>query len=183
MDQMMQVYYIGPKPEKRDNVNATPGARGRIWRGFGKALPMPTTEALALLNYPDVWCSESAFTAHQEREGELQARRDVEAARVAARDAEIAAEQQKAALAAQEAAQRGKTQAQDDGSDEIDRDTLLRATIMAMSPDSDADYTKTKPRKPRVDRITEIAGTAFSADEITKAFQELVAAGSIKVSA
>jgi hypothetical protein len=183
MEQMMKVHYIGPKPEKRDNVNPTPSARGRIWRGFGDALPVPTTEALALLNYPDVWCSEAAFSAHQERAGELQARAEQEAARVKAREDAIAEEQRKAAIAAHEAELRGKTDAQDDGSDEIDRDTLLRATIMGMNPESEADYTKTKPRKPRVDRITEIAGTAFSADEITRAFQELIAAGSIKVPA
>lgn len=181
MDQMVKIFYIGPKPEKRDNVNPTLGARGRIWRGFGSSLPVNATEALALLNYPDVWCTEEGFAAHADRAEVLQSERDAEAARIKARDEAIAEEQRKAAANAADAESRSKTDAQDDGRDEVDRETLLRATIMAMSPDSDADFTKTKPRKPRVDRITEISGTAFSADEITRAFQELIAAGSIKV--
>lgn len=183
MSQLLKVFYIGRKPEKRDTVNPTPGARGRIWKGFGSSLMVPQDEAAVLMNYEDVWCSEEAFPAFDDRREAEQAVADLAAARIATRERETAEEQRLAAELSRLQSEGGGTAAQDDGSDEMDRDTLLRSAILALDPANENDYTKTKPQKPRVDRITEITSASFSAAEITQAFQELVAAGQIKLPA
>lgn len=182
MSQLLKIFYIGRKPEKRDTVNPTPGARGRIWKGFGSTLMVPQDEAAVLLNYEDVWCSEEAFPDFEARRDAEQAVADLAAARIANREREIA-EEQRLASELSRAQLEGKSDAQDDGSEEMDRDTLLRSAILALDPTNESDYTKTRPQKPRVDRITEITSASFSAAEITQAFQELVAAGQIKLPA
>lgn len=183
MNELVKVFYIGLKPERIDTVNRSNGARGRIWRGFGTSLPVPADEAAVLCNYRDVWCTEADFEAAQERKEAFDAAVLDRQLREQERAAAIAIEQAKAAEDARKAQESGKTDAQDDGSSDVDRDTLLRSAILSLDPASEKDYTKTKPRKPRADRITEIASTSFSADEIGIAFQELVASGLIKVPA
>lgn len=181
MNQLLKIFYIGRKPEKRDTVNPTPGARGRIWKGFGASLMVPQDEAAVLTTYEDVWCSEDAFPEFElQRENEAAAAA-LSAARIKAREEATAEEMRLLSKASEELD--GKTQAQDDGSDEMDRDTLLRSAILLLDPSNEDDYTKTKPQKPRVDRITEITSASFSAAEITVAFQELIASGSIKLPA
>lgn len=181
MTQLIKIFYIGHKPEKRDNVNRTNGARGRIWRGFGTSLDVPSDEASVLLNYEDVWCDEDAYPAHADRHAAAVAGQQAEAKRIADRDAEIRLEQERAAALAGSSSSDGKTEAQDNNSEEVDRDVLLRSAILMLDPTSEKDYTKTKPQKPRVDRIIEITSASFSAGEITVAFQELVASGQIKL--
>lgn len=180
MTQLIKVFYVGPKPEKRDNVNRTNGARGRIWRGFGSSIDVPADEAAVLATFEDVWCFEDALPKHQAAREALDEQAASDAQRIKEREEAAIAEQ--ARIAALSASQKGtKTEAQDDNSEDVDREALLKGAILSLDPASEKDYTKSKPQKPRVDRIIEITSASFSAQEITVAFQELVASGQVKL--
>lgn len=181
MTQLIKVLYVGQKPEKRDNVNHSVGARGRVWRGFGASLDVQSDEASVLFNYPDVWCSAEDFEVHDEAYSAKLEAEEAEKALIAEREAATRIEQERLAALASSLPVSGKSQAQDNDSEDVDRETLLRAAILQLDPSNDKDYTKTKPQKPRVDRIVEITSASFSASEITTAFQELVASGQIKL--
>ena len=55
------IFYIGKKPVKQDTVAGT----GLIWNGFGDSHLVGHTQAIQLLQHPDVWCGEKRFNELQ----------------------------------------------------------------------------------------------------------------------
>jgi len=55
------VVYVGKKPLKRDTIANT----GLVWAGYGDAHEVPHTEAVQLLQHPDVWVTDAKFKSMQ----------------------------------------------------------------------------------------------------------------------
>lgn len=178
MAELIEVFYLGRKAQKHDNVNVSKGAKNRVWRGFGDSKKVPADEAEVLMSHPDIWGDKAALkeiTPQREAEEKEAAEREAGERRAKGRAV-------KEAEALREAAPtQGSTQAQDNGTEDADRDSLIKGALLALDPKSELDYTKQK--KPRIDRIQEITGTSVSSDEVSIAFQELVRDGKIKVEA
>lgn len=54
---IVYLYYIGPKPEKRDTITDTQ----ITWFGFGDKQAVPAAQAAVLLRHRDVWVTEDEF--------------------------------------------------------------------------------------------------------------------------
>ncbi len=177
----VDVYYIGRKEARTDTVTNSKIGAARVWRGFGSKLSVPEEDAQILLSeqYSAVWGDEAAMKAAKKDHDREEAERKDREKRIAERAAAEREEQEKAAKDAR-ARQRGnETEAQDDGQGE-DRETIIRQAILALDPtNTESDYTKTFPPRPRVNRIQELTGFSVSADEVSEALQELVKSGQV----
>lgn len=175
--QLIEVFYIGPKAKKVDNISSMRLRKNNVWEGFGTSLKLPEETAEELFRYPTVWGKaadvEKAKAARKVKET---------AAEKAARDkvrrtVRPAEPDDDRVVEADDADQPGKS-AQDSDSDEVDRDKLIEGAILSLDPSDEKDTTKAGT--PRLNRITEIVGTNVTSEEVDHAIKRLRQSGKLK---
>lgn len=149
---MVDIYYIGLKPLKKDNILWD---RTRQWHGFGDCVSVPATDAPKYLYYKMVWADRAGYEAAlKEREKQV---------------AGLSAKGEAQPPAADKGAPTS-----DDDLDE--RRQIIMGAILQLEKDNPKDYADGRPV---VARIVTLAGFNPSLDEINEALNELRAAGKV----